>query len=70
MTPEQITTGADLRQWRTERRLTQPELGALLDVTRVTVGRWERGEGNLPRWVPLAIGGLDAIAAGRSDREK
>lgn len=36
-------TGTDLRAWRIRLGMTQPELAAVLSVTRNTVTRWERG---------------------------
>jgi transcriptional regulator with XRE-family HTH domain len=37
-----------LRAWRTDRQLTQVQLGKLIGVDGMTVSRWERGD-HLPR---------------------
>lgn len=40
-------SGAELRFLRTEMGLTQTELAELVHVTRLTVGRWERGDNRI-----------------------
>ena len=37
-----------LKQWRDEKKLTQPEAAKLIEVDAMTFSRWERGE-NFPR---------------------
>lgn len=56
MTPDQ------LRDRRTHHGLTQVQFAALLDVDRVSVGRWERGEVPIPRLAELGIEVLDLRA--------
>lgn len=63
MTPEQITTGAELRQWRRAQGLTQQQLADALRVRRGSVGRWERGERRVPPWLTVALSGLQTRPA-------
>ena len=51
--------GRELRMWRKAHRLTQTELGKLLGVWYVAVGRWERGERKIPSFLPLAMEALE-----------
>lgn len=37
----EITTGADLREWREQRGLTQAMLASMLNVTKGSVSQWE-----------------------------
>ncbi len=46
---------AALRQWRTNRGLTVPQLAEALGVTRATVYRWESGVRQMPRWAELRL---------------
>lgn len=41
-------TGAELRAWRFERKITQEQLGKAFGVDRNTVSRWEQGKHRLP----------------------
>lgn len=41
---ESALTGKELRFLRTEMGLTQPELAAILTVSRPTINRWEQGK--------------------------
>ena len=43
------TPGERLRQRRLELGLTQEEVGRKFGIGRATIGRWERGEGPVPR---------------------
>jgi DNA-binding XRE family transcriptional regulator len=54
-------TAAELRAWRRQRWLSQPDLAQLLGVKRLTVGRWERGESAIPSFLRLALERLDQI---------
>ena len=45
--------------WRKSHGLTQTELGKLLGVWYVAVGRWERGERKIPSFLPLAMEALE-----------
>jgi transcriptional regulator with XRE-family HTH domain len=45
--------------------LSQKKLAALLGVARETVNRYESGALPIPRWLPLAVEGLEARAARR-----
>jgi transcriptional regulator with XRE-family HTH domain len=52
--------GADVKEWREARGLTQRRLAVLLDVDPITVYRWERGERQPPgRMLELALEALD-----------
>jgi transcriptional regulator with XRE-family HTH domain len=51
--------GRELRMWRKAHGLTQTELGKLLGVWYVAVGRWERGERKIPSFLPLALEALE-----------
>jgi transcriptional regulator with XRE-family HTH domain len=42
-------TGAELKQVRKVLRLKQTELAERLDVHPLTISRWERGTGQIPR---------------------
>jgi transcriptional regulator with XRE-family HTH domain len=44
-----------LKAWRAARGLSQRELGELLDVTNMSVWRWESGAVPIPRVVELAL---------------
>lgn len=62
MTPEQ------LRDWRTSRRVSQPELADLLDVRSNTVWRWEAGVNGIPGFLRLALDHLDLLHGYRWNR--
>lgn len=51
----EIETGADLRRFRDSLGLTQEQLGALLDIPRNTIARWERGELPIEKIVQLGL---------------
>lgn len=48
-------TGDEFRFLRTELNLSQPAIGLLLDVKKVSVGRWENGDVDVPRTTELVI---------------
>jgi len=48
-------TGDEFRFLRTELNLSQPAIGLLLDVKKVSVGRWENGDVDVPRATELVI---------------
>lgn len=47
-------TGAELRAWRKEQRLSRPLLGAALDRTPRTLSAYEAHELPVPRYIELA----------------
>lgn len=49
----------ELKRWRRARWLTQPQLGELLGVNRMTVYRWETGQTDMPPFLELALFALD-----------
>jgi len=51
-------TSDQLRQFRTNRRLTATALAALLGVNRMTVARWEDGSRACPPMLALALAAL------------
>jgi transcriptional regulator with XRE-family HTH domain len=51
----------ELRAWRNARYLSQPQLGALLGVNRMTVYRWESGDSTVPAFLDLALAQLDYL---------
>lgn len=60
---------ADLKAWRTAMGWTQDDLAEALSadpeqpkVTRVTIGRWERGESTPPPYLGLALKWLEQEA--------
>lgn len=53
-------TGADLREWRKRHRMTQEMLRIALEVgSRQTIISWEKSTKRLPRYVHLALIGLE-----------
>lgn len=50
-----VTTPDQLRAWRAQRKLSQRALAALLDVSFMTVFRWEKGTSPIPRTTSLAL---------------
>lgn len=52
-------TGDDLKAWRTQQGLTQPQLAALLGVNEHTVREWERGRQKPPVFLALALERLE-----------
>ncbi|MCK1597959.1 hypothetical protein [Bradyrhizobium sp. 164] len=53
-------TGADLRAWRKKYDMTQDMLRLALEVgSRQTIITWEKSTTRLPRWVQLALIGLE-----------
>jgi DNA-binding transcriptional regulator YiaG len=48
-------TGAEFRFLRSELLLSQGSLGKMLDVKELTVGRWERGETEIPLLAEVAV---------------
>lgn len=51
---------ADLRAWRTARKLSQQRLASLLGVTWLAVQRWEAGTRKVPAFLGLALKGLES----------
>jgi transcriptional regulator with XRE-family HTH domain len=53
--------GKDVKEFREGHGLTQLRLAYLMDVTPGAISKWEREEGNRPppRWVELALKGLE-----------
>ena len=51
-------TPAELRAWRTTRKLSQSRLADLLGVHWTTVQRWERAEREIPGFLGLALESL------------
>jgi transcriptional regulator with XRE-family HTH domain len=52
--------GDDVKAWRLAHGLTQRRLAILLDVDKITISRWERGERQPPgRMLELALEALD-----------
>ena len=53
-------TGPDLRAWRKKHDMTQDMLRIALEVgSRQTIISWEKSEKRLPRYVQLALIGLE-----------
>ncbi|WP_018320566.1 helix-turn-helix transcriptional regulator [Bradyrhizobium sp. WSM2793] len=53
-------TGADLKAWRKKHDMTQEMLRLALEVgSRQTIISWEKSEKRLPRYVQLALIGLE-----------
>jgi transcriptional regulator with XRE-family HTH domain len=52
-------TPAELVDWRTARGLTLDELAAQLDVSRMTIWKWEHGRHPIPRLLDLALQALE-----------
>lgn len=48
-----------LKEWREARKVTQPELAAMLGVNSITVSRWERGTQAIPPYLHLALKTLE-----------
>lgn len=58
-------TGADLRAWRKKYNMTQEMLRVALEVgSRQTIISWEKSEKRLPRYVQLALIGLEHAEGG------
>jgi DNA-binding transcriptional regulator YiaG len=51
----------EVRTWRRQRWLTQPQLAQLLGVRPQTVYRWESGESSVPSFLKLALDQLDML---------
>lgn len=49
-------TAKQLRRRRIAQGLSQQKLGDILQVTRQSVERWERGVYPVPHWVPIVLG--------------
>ncbi|MGQ9687891.1 MAG: helix-turn-helix domain-containing protein [Desulfobaccales bacterium] len=52
-------TGADLKEWRRSRGISQLDLARLLGTYAVTVSRWETGARRVPLLLPLALEALE-----------
>lgn len=64
-TRQSLRTPEGLRAWRTAHSLSQAQLGKLLEVTNVSVSRWELGLVPIPRLVELALRYLEISYAGQ-----
>ena len=53
-----MTKGSDLKQYRKKLKLSQEKLARLLNVSWITVNRWERGE---PEPSFLVMKGIGAV---------
>jgi DNA-binding XRE family transcriptional regulator len=51
----EVTTPDELRAWRRRHKVSQRGLAKLLDVTGMTVLRWERGEFPITRMLGYAL---------------
>lgn len=51
-----MSTGANIRRLREQRRLTQEQLGKMVDVSRSTITQWERG------WTTPRMGNVQLLA--------
>ncbi|MFH0812848.1 MAG: helix-turn-helix transcriptional regulator [Pseudomonadota bacterium] len=52
-------TKEELKQWRETNNLTQQQLADLLNVSQVTVARWETDARKIPSFLYLALIGLE-----------
>ena len=62
--------GKDIREWRERMEWTQLALANELEVTEMTVYRWERDKGPIPKSVELALKHIETQMkglAGKSD---
>ncbi|HKS27796.1 MAG TPA: helix-turn-helix transcriptional regulator [Pyrinomonadaceae bacterium] len=64
-------TGEELKQWRTERGLTQSDLSEILsltegDIPQSRISEWERGVYKVPDWMPHE---LNAVTFLRKDQK-
>ena len=57
-------TPVELRAWRKQAGLSQTELGLLLEVSIMTISRWERGECAIPRYLWFALAYLSRQGIG------
>jgi transcriptional regulator with XRE-family HTH domain len=48
-----------LREWRRTRRITQPELGAILGMSRQAISAWEANRADIPPFLHLALESID-----------
>jgi transcriptional regulator with XRE-family HTH domain/uncharacterized protein YuzE len=62
-----ISKGADLRSFRERLGLTQEQLGALIDIPRNTIARWERDELPIAKTRQLELA-LSALLRPEADR--
>lgn len=51
--------GQEFKEWRERMGLTQAEIAKALDVTEMTVYRWETGKAPISRAVELALKQLE-----------
>jgi DNA-binding XRE family transcriptional regulator len=63
MTPE------DLKTWRKQHAYTQQRLANTLGVIKLTVGRWERGDRQIPSFLHLALDALECRGGEKKPRE-
>ena len=52
-------TRRELRRWLETHKMTQVALASHLGVHRVTVATWLNGKYPIPKWVRLALDGLN-----------
>jgi len=50
---------AELLAWRTAHDLTLDQVASMLEVSRMTVWKWEQGRHAIPRTVKLALWAID-----------
>lgn len=51
----------ELRRWLKAHALTQREVAKRLGVHEVTLSNWVRGRQPAPKWLDVALVGLDAL---------
>lgn len=61
-----MTTSEQLRAWRTARRWTQKQTANALDYSLRAYAEHEKPDKAVPKWLALAIGGLDDRTVARS----
>lgn len=65
-----LRNGGDVRQWRTQARLTQLQVATWLDISPGTVLRYEGGQEPVPAWYVVALAGLERLARRELRRRK
>lgn len=53
-------TSDELRAWRAEAKMSQPEFAAMLGLSRATIARMEIAQTVVPKWMALARDGWRA----------
>ncbi len=57
----------DFKKMRLKKRYSQSQLARELDVSVITVSRWERGAVPIPRMAELALAALKPRAKGKGE---